>query len=143
MLYANVFCVRLNDRISLIEIHRRANLVSLEQRHCIQLLFLSYLCGNINPEMIFVPPCNTRAVKRKKYKTVKYENVKYRNSASPYCKAAELWDTLPMNITDTGTIMELKRLTKAYFSPFDESYFETQPIFFFNNCPCIGFQLCK
>ena len=54
--------------------------------------------------------------------TVKYENVKYRNS--PYYKAAKLWDTLPNDIKDIGTILELKRLLKIYFSPFDEYYFE-------------------
>ena len=76
----------------------------------------------MNPETIYVPPRNTRAVNIKKYKTVKYENVKYRNS--PYYKAAKLWDTLPNDIKDKGTILELKRLLKIHFCPFDEYYFE-------------------
>ena len=58
-----------------------------------------------------------------KYKTVKYENVKY--CSSPHYKAAKLWVCLPRNITDIGTITEHKTLLKAYFSPFDEKYFES------------------
>ena len=63
--------IRLNDRISLVEIHRRANLVSLEQHRCIQLLSLLYVHGIMNPDVISVPPRNTRAANRKKYRTEK------------------------------------------------------------------------
>ena len=96
--------------------------IGLEQRRCIQLLSLLHVHGTMNPDTIYVPPRITRAVNTTKYKTVKYEDVKYRNS--PYYKAAKLWDTLPNDIKDTGTILELKRLLKIYFSPFDEYYFE-------------------
>ena len=116
--------LRLNDRITLVEIHRRANLVSLEQRQCIQLLSLLYVHGNMNPEVISVPTRNTRAATRTKFKTVKYENAKYRDS--PYYKAAKLWDTLPHNIIDTGSLVELKKLLKSFFSPFKDTYFEIQ-----------------
>ena len=78
--------------------------------------------GIINPDVISVPPRNTRAANRKKYRTEKYENAKYRDS--PYYKAAKLWDTLPRNIVDTGTLNKFKRLLKPYFSPFKETYFE-------------------
>ena len=115
--------LRQNDRISLVEIHRRAKLVSLEQRRCIQLISLLFLYGKMNPDVVVVPPRNTRAAKRKKYKTAKYENIKYRNS--PYYKAAHLWDTMPANIMNTETITELKGLLKKHFSPFDDKYFET------------------
>ena len=36
---------------------------------------------------------------------LKYENAKYRDS--PYYKAAKLWDTLPRNILDTGTLLKI------------------------------------
>ena len=85
--------LRLNDRISLVEIHRRANLVSLEQRRCIQLLSLSYIHGNANPDVYHVPARNIRAGTKNKFKTMKYENAKYCDS--PYYKASKLWDTLP------------------------------------------------
>ena len=115
--------IRLNDRISLVEIHKRSNLVSLEQRRCIQLLSLLHVHGTMNPEVIHVPPRNTRAANIKKYKTGKYENVKYRNS--PYYKAAKLWDTLPNDIKNIATTAELKGLLKKHFFPYDEYYFET------------------
>ena len=54
---------------------------------------------------------------------LKYENAKYRDS--PHYKAAKLWDTLPRNILDTGTLTELKILLKIYFSPSNDTYFES------------------
>ena len=39
-------------------------------------------------------------------------------------KASKLWDTLPPNIIDSGTLMELKKLLKKRFSPFQDLYFQ-------------------
>ena len=114
--------IRLTDRISLVEIHRKANLVGLEQRRCIQLLSLLYIPGTNNPDVYHIPPQNTRAANRRKFKTMKYENIKYRDS--PYYKASKLWDTLPPNIIDSGTLAELKKLLKNHFSPFQDLYFQ-------------------
>ena len=115
--------LRLNDRVSLVDIHRNANLVSLEQRRCIQLLLLLYTHGNSNPTVLVIPPRNTRAANRKKFKTEKYENAKYRNS--PYYKAAKLWDTLPPHIVDAGTLLELKKHLKALYCLYNDKYFVT------------------
>ena len=60
--------IRLTDRISLVEIHRKANLVGLEQRRCIQLLPLLYSHGTNNPDVYHIPPRNTRAANRRKFK---------------------------------------------------------------------------
>ena len=104
--------IRLNDRISLVEIHRRSNLVSLEQRCCIQLLSLLYIHGKLYPDVLAIPPRNTRAANRKKYRTEKYENANYRDST--YYKGAKLWDTLPRNISDSDSLIEFKKLSKSF-----------------------------
>ena len=58
--------IRLNDRISLVDIHKSANLVSLEQRHCVQLLVLLFLHGQSHLDVYSVAPSNTRVANRKK-----------------------------------------------------------------------------
>ena len=115
----------MSDRISLVNIHSQANLVSFEQCRSIQVLLLLYSHGKLNPQVL-APPCNPRAANRLKYwiQTEKYENGKYKNS--PFYKAAKLWDTLPKYIVDTGTLTELKKHLKAYYSPSDDKYFETE-----------------
>ena len=95
--------IRLNDRITLIDIHNRANLIGLEQRRCIQLLSLSFLHGESNVNVFEIPARNTRAAEIRKYKTEIYKNSKYKNS--PYYKAAKLWDTLPRNMRDSTIII--------------------------------------
>ena len=81
-------------------------------RRCIQLLSLLYVHGKTYPDVISKPPRNTRGANRKKFKTEKFENSKYRYS--PYYKGSKLWDTLPMNISDAGTLSELKKLSKKF-----------------------------
>ena len=58
------------------EIHRRANLISLEQRRCSQLLSLSYQHGESNVNVFEIPARNTRAVNIGKFKTEIYHNSK-------------------------------------------------------------------
>ena len=99
--------IKLNDRISLVEIHRKANLVSLEQRRCFQLISLLYQHSELNENVFEIPARNTRAVNRRKYRTEMYHNIKYKNS--PYYKGAKFWDTLPRLVIDSQTLMDLKR----------------------------------
>ena len=72
------FCsgIRLSDRISLVNIRNRANLVSLEQRCCIQILLVLFKYGKQHPNVYTVPPRNTRAANRLRFKTEKYEKWK-------------------------------------------------------------------
>ena len=112
---------RLKDRISLDVIYKKANLVGLEQRRCIQTLSLLYSHGESNANTFVIPARNTRAANRRKFKTEKYENAKYKNS--PYYRAAKLWDTLPDQIRDSSSLGELKKHLKALYSVFDENKF--------------------
>ena len=115
--------IKLNDRISLIEIHKKANLISLEQRRCVQLLCLLYQHGELNVNVFVIPARNTRAVHVRKFKTEIYHNSKYKNS--PYYKAAKFWDTLPRPSKDSQTIGELKRHLRDLFPLFDETFYLT------------------
>ena len=74
--------LRLNDRVSLSDIHIQANLLSLEQRRCIQLLSLLFMHGKSHENVFEIPARQTRAANIPKYKTEIYKNSKYKNS--PY-----------------------------------------------------------
>ena len=113
--------IKLNDRISFVEIHRKANLVSLEQRRCVQLITLLYQHSELNENVFEIPARNTRAVNRRKYRTEMYRNIKYKNS--PYYKAAKFWDTLPRLVIDSETPMDLKRQLRNLFSVFDDTFY--------------------
>ena len=113
--------LRLNDRISLVEIHRRAHLISLEQRRCIQLMTLLYQHGERNNTVFEVPVRQTRATNFRKYKTEIYHNSKYKNS--PHYKGAKFWDTLNRPAKDSGTLTELKQHLHVLFPHFDDNFY--------------------
>ena len=113
--------LRLNDRISLTEIHSRANLLSLEQRRCIQLLCLLFIHGESHENVRDIPVRNTRAATVRKYRTEIYKNSKYKNSL--YYKAAKLWDTLPRQIRDSTTLSELKQHLKVVYNRYEDDFY--------------------
>ena len=115
--------LRLNDRVSLSDIHLQANLLSLEQRRCIQLLSLLFMHGKSHENVFEIPARQTRAANIPKYKTEIYKNSKYKNS--PYYKAAKLWDTLPRAIKDSDTIGELKHHLKLHFPRYVDDFYLT------------------
>ena len=61
--------IRPTDRILLIDIHNRANLMRLEQWRCLQLLSLLFLHGESNVNVFEIPARNTRAAEVCQYKT--------------------------------------------------------------------------
>ena len=61
--------IRLNDRVSLVDTHNRSNLISLEQRRCIQLLSLLFIHGESHMNVFEIPARNTRAAEVRKYMT--------------------------------------------------------------------------
>ena len=110
--------VRLLDRLSLIELHREANLVSLEQRRHIQLLCLMYIYKKfVNVERVFAR--NTRQGCRYNFRLDNHQSTKYKNS--PYFKGTVLWDRLPDTTIGLGSLLEFKREIRKCFCPFNES----------------------
>ena len=108
--------VRLLDRLSLVDLHREACLVSLEQRRKSQLLGLMYVYKNgHNVERIFAR--NTCQRDRYHFITDTYQSGKYQNS--PYFKGTVLWDSLPADIILLPTLIEFKTKIKRLFSPFN------------------------
>ena len=108
--------VRLLDRLSLNDMHREANLLSLEQRRYIQLLCLMYIyCSFVNVEHVFAR--NTRQGFRYNFRVDNFQSAKYQSS--PYFKGTILWDRLPNDVISKPTLLEFKRDIKCHFSPFN------------------------
>ena len=106
--------VRLVDRLSLVDMHLEASLVSLEQRTKIQLLGLMYTCIYRN-ERVFAR--NTRQGNRFNFRVENYQGSKYKSS--PYFKGTVLWDNLPFNVITIPTLDDSKVRIRRIFTPFD------------------------
>ena len=99
--------------MSVRNMHRDANFLSLDQRRKFQLLSLMFIHKkNHNVQH----PINRATLGADRYKCylARYNNVKYRNS--PYYKGSDLWDTLPLTTINCDTLFELKKtqLKKRY-----------------------------
>ena len=78
-----------SDRISLGELHKNANLSSLEQRRCIQLLTLMYkLSKDESNRKLYIR--NTRQQDKFEFKQDTKIGTKYQNS--PFYKGCKLWE---------------------------------------------------
>ena len=97
------------------KLHKKANLLSLEQRCIQQLLHLMHLHKQ-NPVNLKPMIRNTRAADRDQFLVDRYLNYKYQNS--PFYKGVEIWNQLPNNIVACDTLyqfkMKLKKLYKQY-----------------------------
>ena len=90
-----VFNVNLRDKLSVSKMHKRAKLLSLEQRRTLQLLHLMFIHKS-NVVNLRVLARNTRAAQRSQFYVERYNNIKYKNS--PFYKGSELWNLLPIDI---------------------------------------------
>ena len=96
--------VRLWDRISIVDMHRRARLLSLEQRRQKQLLCLMFIYKTRHASIRRVHGRNTRAANVYSFTRERCQNVKYKNS--PFYKGALLWDTLPRHMKQYMSLLE-------------------------------------
>ena len=111
------FNIKRRDRMSVRNMHRDANLLSLDQRRKIQLLTLMFIHKtNHNVQRPFNRA--TRGADRFKFYLERYNNMKYRNS--PYYKGSDMWDTLPLTTVTSDTLFEFKQhLKKRYVTYHD------------------------
>ena len=106
------FNVRRRDRLSVSNMHIKANLLSLTQRRCVQLLGLMYNHSK-NPEHLRVYIRNTREADHIVFRVERYENMKYKNS--PYYVGSELWSDLPLDVVHSPTLQQFKLALKKLY----------------------------
>ena len=101
------FNVKRGDKLSMANMHKKAKLLSLEQRRSLQLLHLMFIHKeNVSNLRLIVR--NTRAAQRDQFYVERYKN-------SPFYKGAELWKLLPLDIASSDSIFQFKlNLKKTY-----------------------------
>ena len=111
------FNVRLHDRVTIEGMHRRANLLSLEQRRQIQVLCLMFIFKDRHVDARRVFHRRTRAAGVYNFVCERYNCVKYRSS--PYYKGSLLWDNLSPEMKGCQMLEFKKGLRKEYptYSP--------------------------
>ena len=107
--------VKRRDRLSMSAMHKKSQLLSLDQRRTLQLLNLMYMHKN-NPYNLRVAPRQTRGADRQQFKVERYNNLKYKNS--PFYKGAEFWNLLPLNIITSDTIFQFKKSLKTRYNTY-------------------------
>ena len=108
--------VRLRDRVSIVQMHTRAGLLSLEQRRQKQLLSLMFIHKQRH-DVARVHGRNTRAAQIFEFIRERYNCNKYKNS--PYYKGALLWDKLPVVVKNSTHLLEFKKHLKTVYRNFD------------------------
>ena len=106
------FDVKRRDKYSVVKMHKQAKLLSLEQKRSLQLLHLMYLHKNTIDNMRILNR-NTRAARCEHFYVERYNNIKYKNS--PFYEGAELWDLLPLYITESESIFQFKHNLKRRY----------------------------
>ena len=111
-------CVR--DKIPIEQLHKTANLVSLEQRRVNQLLVIMYKISR-NPVNIVVPNRQTRQHQKLVFRIDSKIGTKYANS--PYYKGVKLWDQLTREEQDIDNIHDFKACITKKNKTFVKNYY--------------------
>ena len=114
------FNVKRRDKLSILNMHIKANLLSLEQRRTMQLLRLMYMHKS-NPVNLLHLVRNTRAANRDQFYVEQYSNCKYKNS--PFYKGVEIWKMLPDDLVASDTQMKFKLALKSRYKKYDPTLF--------------------
>ena len=107
--------VKRRDKFSIMKMHKKLNLLSLEQRRTFQLLGLMFLHKS-NPRNLRIPARQTRGATRDQFAVERYNNLKYKNS--PYYKGSELWKQLPMDIATSDSVFQFKKCLKIRYKTY-------------------------
>ena len=111
---------RLKDRVSIEELHKKARLVSLEQRRCKQLLSIMYKLST-DPVNLVIPARNTRMHQKLVFRIDNKIGTKY--SSSPYYKGTKLWSSLSRDTQLAETLFMFKAIVDKNYSKFVDDYY--------------------
>ena len=103
------------ERLSVNLMHKRSNLLSLEQRRIFQLLSLMFSHKN-SVNNLKIPVRNTREADRPQFRIERYQNMKYKNS--PFYKGVDLWKELPLDIINSDSIFQFKKKLKHRYTTY-------------------------
>ena len=107
--------VKRRDKLSISKMHKKSNLLSLEQRRTFQLLGLMYLHKH-DVANLRIPARQTRGAGQTQFHVERYNVCKYKNSL--FYKGADLWNLLPHDIASSDSIHQFKTLLKSRYRDF-------------------------
>ena len=109
--------MKLNDHVSIKELHKKSKMLSLEQRMRKQLLWLMYIdsldVNNRKP--------NNRVLRNNDKYIFKVDSkigTKYQNS--PYFKGTLLWNELPASTQSINDIVRFKQLISVRYRTYEK-----------------------
>ena len=109
---------KMEDRVTIENLHKKANLLSLEQRRIKQDLALMYkLSKNVVNRKIHTR--ETRAANKYVFRIDSKIGNKYINS--PFYKGTKLWDNLPDEVQKSDNIFLFKQLVGKIYKTFDKN----------------------
>ena len=107
---------KLEDRISIEDLHKKAKILSLEQRRAKQLLILMYKLSK-NDENRAIANHITRKHTKYVFKVETKIGTKYSNS--PYYKGTLLWEKLDTETLDLECLVLFKKILDKLYNKFD------------------------
>ena len=107
---------RLPDKVKISELHKKARILSLEQRTIRQLLWLMYIFSLDNNNRKIVPR-NLHSNEKYIFKTDSKIGTKYQNS--PYYKGTVFWNNLPKNLQFADTVGCFKQLLRSRYKVYE------------------------
>ena len=111
--------VRVNDRISKIELHKKAKISSLEQRRCVQLLLLMYkLSRKVGNRAVGIRM--TRQQEKYLFRIDSKIGTKY--SHSPYYKGTILWNELDKDVQFSDSPALFKQHVKKKYQEYVDDF---------------------
>ena len=110
---------KLEDRISIDNLHKNANLLSLEQRRVKQNLILMYKLSKYAENRAPVNRITRRQMKFV-FRTDTRIGTKY--ATSPYYKGTLLWDKLSKEVQDSESVFLFKKSIEKQYPTFDKDF---------------------
>ena len=110
----------LNDRVSLTNLHKKANLASLEQRRFVQLLSLMY---KLSKKRVDNRAIGARRARQNEKYVFRYDNkfgTKYHKSS--YYKGGKLWHLLEKDVQVSETMSVLKQHVKKKYNTYIDDF---------------------
>ena len=111
---------RLTDRMSVEKLHKKAKLVSLEQRRCKQVLIMMYKMSKI-PMNIVIPARATRLHDKIVFRVDRKVGTKYSNS--PYYKGTVIWNSLTKEEQNAETLLQFKTFVNQKYKTYEKDFY--------------------
>ena len=107
---------RLTDKVKISELHKKAHILSLEQRMIRQLLWLMYIFSLYNNNRKIVPR-NLHSNEKYIFKTDSKIGTKYQNSL--YYKGTVFWNDFPKNLQFADRVGCFKQLLRSRYKVYE------------------------